>query len=534
MFLPGMKKTQKTYEESKIDVLLTYPKDGLRLFQSMIPIGLVSIGTVLQRAGYRVAVIDFNHYSNDFRRQLQFLRPKIIGIGGTTPSRKGSFLTARLAKQSLPHTPVVYGGINATFTAAEVLDNIPEIDFIIKGEGELSFPALCDAHIRGVGSGISCLPGLCFRNGSRIIENKPERIRDLSVLPFPDRDLLGDYYNLDMEFIGGPGDFIITSRGCPAACNFCSASRMFPGGIRLRPVDSVMAEIEYLLSRKNLSGLKLFDSTFTANRKHVEDFCNHVGQFKIPWECEIRADSVDAGLLKLMKDSGCYYINIGMETSHESHLKRISKGITSGQVLDVLSMCKRLGIHSKVFFTFGHLGQTFRECLEDIQFIDRHKGNIDFFAVTVGLRIYPGTRLESECRENGVLREGFSWTESCRKASNLLVGEPSDIPLLFQKQLGPVKLMTVLAILFAKKFIGTEKFLARMMFENIGSVLISMKLAVKHSIHKAERRMGRSLKERAWAGTVYHHARDAGPSSIQGGAGVSRYAFTGKAGDFKE
>lgn len=82
-----------------VDVLLTYPKDGLRLFQSLIPIGLVSIGTVLKRAGYRVAIIDFNHYSNDFRRHLQQLHPKIIGIGGTTPSRRGSFLTARLVEE---------------------------------------------------------------------------------------------------------------------------------------------------------------------------------------------------------------------------------------------------------------------------------------------------------------------------------------------------------------------------------------------------------------------------------------------------
>src|SRR5690554_4345512 len=269
----------------------------------MIPTGLVSIGTVLQKSGYRVAIIDFNHYKNDFRRQLQFLRPRIIGIGGTTPSRQGSFYTARLSKQVLPDTVVVYGGINATFIAQAVLEGIEDIDYVIKGEAERSFLSLCDAIIKNKPDSIDSIPGLCYRNGMSIVENKPQRIHDLSVLPIPNRDLVGNHYDLEMEFIGGSGDYIITSRGCPAACNFCSASSMFPGGVRLRPINSVMNEIDYLLSRRKLSGIKIFDSTFTANREHVENFCKHVKEMKTQWECEIRADTVDRDLLRIMRES---------------------------------------------------------------------------------------------------------------------------------------------------------------------------------------------------------------------------------------
>ncbi len=492
---------------SEIDVLLTYPKDGFRLFQSMIPIGLVSIGTVLQEAGFKVAVIDFNHYTNDFRRQLQMLRPKVIGIGGTTPSRMGSFLTARLSKQVLPDSTVVYGGINATFTAKEVLEGVPEIDFIIKGEAELSFLSLCSAILTDSHEKIANTPGLCYRKDFKVIENKPQRIQNLSVLPIPNRDLLGNYYNMEMEFIGGCGDFIMTSRGCPAACNFCSASKMFPGGIRLRPMDSVMNEIEYLFSRRNISGLKLFDSTFTANRNHVESFCNHIKQMKIPWECEIRADSVDFDLLKIMKDSGCYYINIGLETSDQSHLNHISKGITSKQVLDVLAICKKLHIHTKVFFTFGHIGQTFNECLKDIRFIERNKSSIDFFAVTAGMRIYPGTRLERECKEKGIMGKDFSWIKSTRKIGNLLLLEPGNIPILFQKQLGALKLMAILLILFCKRLICTERFLWRMFFDNLKSLKDTIRIEIKHTKHKIERIIGRGLKDRAWAGTACNRGK---------------------------
>jgi anaerobic magnesium-protoporphyrin IX monomethyl ester cyclase len=496
-----MTNTQKV---TPIDILLTYPKDGLRLFQSMIPIGLVSIGTVLKKAGYRVAIIDFNHYENDFQRQIAVLSPKIIGIGGTTPSRKGSFLTAYLSKKVLPNSTVVYGGVSATFTAKEVLEKIPDIDFIIKGEGELSFLQLCDAIIRHSQVCFTEIPGLCWRTNTGSIENKPKRIQDLSVLPIPDRDLLADNYDLEMEFINGKGDFIMTSRGCPAACNFCSASRMFPGGVRLRPIGLVMNEIEYLVSRKKLAGIKLFDSTFTADRNHVENFCEQVKEFNLPWECEIRADTVDADLLKCMKESGCYYINIGLETSNQSHLNHIAKGITPQQVLDVLAIGKQYGIRSKVFFTFGHIGQTFNECLRDIKFIENNKANIDFFAVTVGMRIYPGTRLEKECKEKGILKSRFSWIKNSRTIKNLLVLEPSDIPILFQKQLGPFKLFVILALLFHKKLICTEKFLLRMVFENALGILFSINLRIKYSIHKIERIMRLSLNKKAWVGTAYN------------------------------
>jgi radical SAM superfamily enzyme YgiQ (UPF0313 family) len=469
---------------NSIDVLLTYPSDGLRLFQSMIPTGLISIGTVLRNAGYSVKIIDFNHYSNDFRRDLRRLNPKVVGIGGTTPSRMGSFLTSRIVKNIFLQVPVVYGGVHASFTATNTLQNIKTIDYIIKGEGEFSFLKLCDILTGKLNEPISSVSGLVWRQGTTIVEKKTERINDLSLLPIPDRSLTGNDYALKMEFTGKRGDFIMTSRGCPAACNFCAASRMFPGGVRTRPISSVMNEIESLMSTKHIEGLKIFDSTFTANREHVEQFCKSIKEFNIPWECEIRADTVDRELLTLMKSSGCYYINIGLETINEEHLKKIAKGISSEQVLGVLDICKRLDIRSKVFFTFGHLNQTLSECKQDIDFIKSHKQKIDFFGVTVGLRIYPGTRLEREYTKK---EKEINWSKSVKRFKSLLIGEPGDVPVLFQKQLGSIKLSYVLMILLKNKLVCTEKFLFRMAIENVLSVVKMVKLNIRFTRHRIER-----------------------------------------------
>jgi anaerobic magnesium-protoporphyrin IX monomethyl ester cyclase len=428
----------------------------------MVPLGLVSIGTVIKETGYPVRIIDFNHYRGDFSSELHQFRPRIVGIGGTTPTRMKSFDIARKVKRELPGTVVVYGGVHATFTAREVLEKIPEIDYIIMGEGEIPFRELCDSVLQGDYARIRDIPGVACRQGNEIHLNAPKRLNDLSVLPVPDRDLLDGEYQLDMDFVKGRAEPIVTSRGCPAKCNFCSASRMFPGGVRYRPMEQVGKEIEYLMKRRPFSGLKIFDSTFTADRAKVLEFCETVRPFNLKWECEIRADTVDYDLLRDMRDAGCYYVNMGLESSDPVRLKKIAKGIDPEQALQVLADCRELGILTKVFFTFGHPGQTFRECKADIRFIRKHRKSIDFFAVTPGLKIYPGTRLEQEARAGGWLPVNFSWVTPRPDRRNLLLLEPATSVILYQKGLGPFRLLQIALILLFSGLYSSREFIWRM------------------------------------------------------------------------
>lgn len=456
-----------------MDILLVYPADGIRLFQSMIPFGLLSIGTVMKEAGYSVKIVDLNHYRGSFHKDMLRWQPRIVGIGGTTPTRMKSFRIARAVKKTLPGAIVVYGGVNATFTAREVLGHVPEIDYVLMGEGELSFRSLCLKIFSGTPGEVHAIPGLAYRRPEGILLNPSERIDDLSILPIPDRSLLAGDYRLDLDFIKGKAAPVITSRGCPAVCNFCSASRMFPGGIRYRPMDQVAAEIKMLLQRENISGLKIFDSTFTASREYVMGFCERVKDFHLKWECEIRADTVDKELLLTMKDAGCYYVNIGMETSDAMRLRKIAKGISPEQVLEVLRLCRETGILTKVFFIFGHPGQTWKECLKDVRFIQEHRKKIEFYAITVGLRVYPGTRLEQEVRRSGYLASGFKWISSARSVGNLLVGEPSDTVILFQQQLGALKLLGLIMLLLSKRIYSSPEFMIRIAGENL-KILLSV------------------------------------------------------------
>jgi len=457
-----------TCTDNHTDILLTWPADGLRLFESMQPLGLLSIGTFMEQSGYSTQIIDFNHYKKDFRLDLLRLKPKVVGIGGTTATRKASFYTARLVKEVLPETYVVYGGPHATFTATDTLAHVPEIDYVIQGEGEYSFLQLVKALTGTSAVPLASVPGLAWRENEEICVNKPERIQDINALPVPSRKLLENDYPITIDHTDTPTAILLTSRGCPALCDFCSASRLFPGGVRFRGIEQIEAEILQILEQDpTIKGVKIFDSTFTASREHVENFCRMIRPYNLVWECEVRADTVTFDLLETMRDAGCIYINIGLESSSERALKRMGKSIKSQDVENVLNWCKDLKIMTKVFFTFGHLDQSVNEIENDIDYMLSLKDRITFFATTVGIRIYPGTILERKLQKRGYFPADFSWAKHKPSLRNYLVFEPADVMILEQPKLSLWKLARIIPHLFINRTIFSIAYIRKILSENL-------------------------------------------------------------------
>ncbi len=450
------------------DVLLTYPKERVVIFEDMIPHGLASIAAVLESEGMSVRIVDFTNYRDNFRKDLHRWQPSIVGIGGTTATRTGAFAIARTVKEELPEVPTVYGGTHATFPAADTLNSIPQIDYVIRGEGEFSFSKFCTPIRSGESPESVKIDGLSYRLNGEVIHNRAVRIDDLDSLPLPARHLFNpEHYHQIMDFTDEEADFLITSRGCPATCNFCSASRMFPGGPRCRSAGHIQGEIESILSRKRVGGLKLFDSTFTISPEHVINFCQMIRTYRLIWECEIRVDQVDRDLLSCMKDAGCHFVNLGMETTNPDLLSTLNKGITVKQAEQVLDWCRELDIKAKVFFSFGHMGQTFRDCLEDAAYLRRNRKRIDFIALNVGMRVYPGTALEKRARDEHMIAGDFSWASFKPTRLNYLLLEPGNTLILRQRQLGYGRLFLLLVIMIFQRTITPGSYLRKLMKLNV-------------------------------------------------------------------
>jgi len=456
---------------SGFDVVLVYPRKRVTYSKAMLPLGILSIAAVLEHAGFRVKVLDMNIYKGGFSEDLVRWNPKIIGFGGTTPTRKAVYSLARIAKTFLPDAIVVFGGPHAAFTAVETLTGIPEIDFTVAGEGEYPMLSLCRHFIRTENLLLESIAGLGFRTSKGIVQNMPERIDDLGQLPLPARHLLDYDYPLKLDFFNVDAAFIMTSRGCPVQCTFCSASTMYKGGVRLRSMDNIRDELSEITSDKLIKGLKIFDSTFTSERKHVEEFCDMVESFDLIWECEVRADTVDYELLAKMKHAGCKYIDLGLESSNPKYLSRLNKGITVEQVLKVIDWCNDLDIYVKLFIIFGHMDQTFKECLSEISFMKGLRRKVALFDVSMGMRIFPGTQLEIIARKRGFLREDFSWINFQPSWRRLMIGDLTDAMTLEQKQLNYFHLALLAIILHARGLILTRRIYMRIFAQYFRSFL---------------------------------------------------------------
>ncbi|MGA1842880.1 MAG: B12-binding domain-containing radical SAM protein [bacterium] len=403
-----------------MDVLLINPRNPfVEEHQPMPPLGLSSIGCFLQKNEVSTEILDLEVRQKNFNLfdYIKKIMPKVVGISGTTISRFESFKIAKIVKKVSSSIITVYGGCHASFTAEDTLQNISDIDYIVHGEGELTFLELVSSLIKKQNN-FEKIQGISFRGSDGIIKTGThERISDLDIIPYSRHLLEMDKYKTKLDFLNLDAAAMMTSRGCVYNCYFCSAKAIFGNIYTRRSAKNVVEEIEYCMKEFNIKGIKFFDSTFTINKQHVLSITREMKNRNIilPWECEIRADTVDKALLENMKSAGCYYVDIGLESASLKVLETICKGITPEDVLKVLQWCKELEIKTKVFFTLGHVGESNDDMEKTIQFIEKNHELISRFAIGPYIKIFPGTKIENYAKKMGILPPNFSWSEPLMK-----------------------------------------------------------------------------------------------------------------------
>ena len=185
-------------------------------------------------------------------------------------------------------------------------------------------------------------------------------------------------------------------------------------------------------------GFRFMDALITQRREYVHDLCNEITRraVALPWECEVRADTIDEEVLGWMREAGCYYIDIGAESANPDVLKRMKKQITPEQLTVVLKLAHKMGMKTKVFFTFGHIEATFDQALETLAFMRKNRRYISRIGGIIGINIFPGTEVEEYALEIGSLPEDFSWSTPFEDERNLVFSTAPSVPILIQPQLG--------------------------------------------------------------------------------------------------
>jgi len=453
-----------------VDVIGVYPYGvDLGIPDRTPPLGLAWMGATLERAGFGVAMYDQQVATEDFDAYVAAARPRLALLGGTSHGRFVAFDYARRLKAFDPAITVVYGGPHASFTARETLSRVAEIDVVGHGEGEFTAVELAEWKVKGGGrpEDLARVNGITYRapDGALLTTPPRERLADLDSLPLPARHLFPmARYRLVMDVLALPGTIIMTSRGCPIECAFCSESHFFGLKYYTRGAANIGDEVEQLVSRYGVRGLVIFDSTFSLRRRHVEAFCDELERRRLvlPWQCQIRAGSVDKELLARMQRAGCYTVCFGVESGDQRVLDRISKGIRLDQVVQLMRWAEDLGLYTKVSFSLGHPEETMAEARRTNRFIRKYARYMTFRGYNPGVRVYPGTAVEAFARARGLLPAGFDWAAPYENRENLKLFKLADnVPLLLQPQLGVrelrrLRLGFLLGYVFSPRYVWTK------------------------------------------------------------------------------
>jgi anaerobic magnesium-protoporphyrin IX monomethyl ester cyclase len=410
---------------------------------SMPPLGLLYIGAILEGEGHEVQIVPADLLGLSWHQvagEIQDFEPDLIGVTSTTENRFQSFKLVRVAKKARPEALTIMGGPHASMAAEDSLEHVPELDIVCRGEGEQTMRELCHVlegkrDMNALGS----VSGIAYKVGGKICSN-PLRapIKDIDSIPRPAYHLVPfEQYNFRFEVPGKgllPAVNMMSSRGCPFDCNFCSTPINWGRVVRMRSPENIVEEIEFLIDKYGVQVIFFFDDTFNTSPKRVHDICDLIieRELDIFFKCDIRIDIMDKPLLEKMKQAGLFHLSFGLEAGSERVRNEIvKKNVNIDDFHNLVKWCQELDIIPNAFFIFSHPTETWEEAQKTIEIIETYKDSIES-SVAI-LHIYPGTPLERTAKEMGVLPEDFTWTKRYRSKIITLPAAQGDVPLFVDK-----------------------------------------------------------------------------------------------------
>ncbi|MFW9913260.1 MAG: B12-binding domain-containing radical SAM protein [Candidatus Thorarchaeota archaeon] len=396
-------------------VLLTIPYSDNDIRNSLgfvsPPLGLGYVASYLREFGSHEVLIHDGmlHQTTDdeFADLVSDYRPDIVGISAqATPAIYDVYRFAAVVKDCDPDCNVVVGGAHASFSDDLILRDAPQIDFVVRGEGERVMLELLE---RIGADQFDKVKGITYRSKSNMQRNpSPPPIGDLDALPFPAYDLM------EMnQYLQGPirVGTMISSRGCPYKCTFCSSSRSSGKKWRGRSAENVVEEIELLVKNYKINELEFLDDLFCYDPMRVKQICDlmRARNISLNWTCSVRADILSNNPLmaKGLREAGCRSVYIGVESGKQRVLDLMRKGITLQQVWRSNEIAKRAKLERIFSFVLGYPGETQEEAMSTILMACRLNPEIAQFTICTP---YPGTPLFEHAKKEGLLK-AKSWRD---------------------------------------------------------------------------------------------------------------------------
>ncbi len=356
-------------------------------------LGLLYIGKVLKNYGYKVELLDCTFFSSieEAKQVIKEKMPRVIGI--TTMITLTKYVYEFIKYSKTLTIPVICGGPDASLRPEKYINF--GADYVVVGEGEETILELLPRILSGEEPlGVR---GVVYKNKEGSIVYNPRRyfIKNIDEIGAPDRSLINNelYRRTWMKSYGFAMTTIITSRGCPYACNYCS-NPVAPFGRRYtyRNAKNVVDELEELVVKLGFDRIWFADDVFTINRARTLELCKEIinRNFKFKWSCLTRADRVDEELLHYMKRAGCELIFYGLESGSQRMLDFMNRNMKVTDMKKGMILTKKVGIKIHTFLMVGYPGENFQSLIETIKIMKEIMP--DEFSFTIAYPL-PGTKL---------------------------------------------------------------------------------------------------------------------------------------------
>lgn len=375
----------------------------------VMPVGILCVSAYVKRAAIaHIFTLNLNHQEGEERELLRacITRHKIdiFCVGGLSGEYHDIARMVQWARHIKQEIIIVAGGGIITAHPQAAMQALPEVDYGIVGEGEITSVELIEALTRG--SSVATIEGLIYRSESALITTPARKeIENLDTLPLPDYEgfQYGAYLkeNPDLSDEGKKYSqvSVIGGRSCKYNCTFC----FHPSGTtyRQRSLDSIFTEIDYLTAHYKISYIALREELFATDNQRVAQFCERIKRYDLDWSIQLRIDSINPRLIELLKGSRCRYIFVGVESASDTVLRSMHKGIGLKEIEEALELLGEAGLHSRSGIIFGDSAETLETALFSL---DWYKAHCTRYRLFVDMIIaFPGSILYRRACRQGII-----------------------------------------------------------------------------------------------------------------------------------
>ncbi len=330
-----------------------------------MPLGLLSIATYLQANGHTVKILDRTIRTTDFVKELNAFRPDAVGVSVISMKSFADAERVSLAAKRFG-AAVIWGGMFASLDPAFIFKNI-DIDFVSISEGEATWLEVVGALASG--GELRSVPGLCYADNGAVVYTPERPFIDLSILPPIDFTLVDVEKYLGTMYGCKKTALLYMAKGCIGNCSFCFNKTFHRQCYRMRPVETFLQEVRFLIEHYGVDCIYFADELWCRNREEMRYQCdafrNSGLDFK--WGVQTRVGIFDADDFRYMKDSGCLWIDFGIETGSREMMKRIHKGIPYDRIAQTFHDCAEAGIITLANFIIGFPDETEAQLRDTVQ-----------------------------------------------------------------------------------------------------------------------------------------------------------------------